>query len=414
MTTTNYQKLNAFYEAITVGDKKSADYILGGVKDLIFPPAANKLFEYLLEEYRRRFSQEFGRSVVTPVLSEVTCGRRISLPDETGARKATGGCRLRGKLKMNRPSLPLVTIITVVYNGVNTVEETIKSVIAQIYPNIEYVIIDGGSSDGTLQVIQKYEEFIDYYVSEPDSGIYSAINKGLSVARGDYIAILNGDDFYLSGAVSNSIDHILTNNLDLSYASFFYADENGVAVVADEGRAWDESMFIQGIPGGHETVFAHKDCYNIIGGYDESFRIVSDYDWLMRAFRSGFKARPLNKNILVMRTGGASFSDETEKEENFQLLRRNFGILEEETLEKLYHLKYYKNWQHCNFTDSEMLELLTKASGISADYHRSLFLTIDSRKQGIKGTIEPAEKKRDKKIQNSSRSDLPDKRIRRS
>ena len=120
-------------------------------------------------------------------------------------RKREGGLRTKGYFKRsydeasalsdNSP-LPLVTIITVVFNGEKYLQQTIQSVINQTYDNVEYVVIDGGSTDGTVDIIRKYEDKIDYWVSEPDQGIYDAMNKGIQLAGGEIVGLINSDDCY--------------------------------------------------------------------------------------------------------------------------------------------------------------------------------------------------------------------------
>ena len=111
-------------------------------------------------------------------------------------RKSEGGLRTKGYYKKSYEDKPLISIITVVYNGEKYLEETILSVINQTYDNVEYIIIDGGSTDGTIDIIKKYNDNIDYWVSEKDRNMYDGINKGLKIASGDIVASLNSDDFY--------------------------------------------------------------------------------------------------------------------------------------------------------------------------------------------------------------------------
>jgi len=115
----------------------------------------------------------------------------------TPERKGEGGLRIKGYYKKSYEKKPLISVVTVVYNGEKHLEQTIKSVLDQGYDNIEYIIIDGGSTDGTLEIIKKYEDAIDYWVSESDGGIYDAMNKAISLATGEWINFMNsGDDFF--------------------------------------------------------------------------------------------------------------------------------------------------------------------------------------------------------------------------
>lgn len=116
-----------------------------------------------------------------------------------------------------------ISIITTVFNSVETIEDCIKSVVRQTYPNKEHIIIDGGSTDGTLDVIKKYEYNIAKIISEPDNGIYDAMNKGLKFATGDIVGILNSDDFYANEFImENVVNTILENNVDSCYGKLFY------------------------------------------------------------------------------------------------------------------------------------------------------------------------------------------------
>src|SRR6185369_15072253 len=126
--------------------------------------------------------------------------------------KGEGGLRVQGYFKKSLPSKPLVTVITVVFNGAKHLDDTIRSVITQTYDNVEYIIIDGGSTDGTLDIIKKYEGKIDYWVSEKDKGISDAFNKGISLSTGNIIGIINADDWYELDAIQMVAERYISQN----------------------------------------------------------------------------------------------------------------------------------------------------------------------------------------------------------
>ncbi len=324
-----------------------------------------------------------------PSAVAATCGRLLRSESEAELRIYEGGARLQAQLAKSRPDEPLVTIITVVYNCEATVSRCIDSVLSQTYLNIEYIVIDGGSTDGTLEAIKSYADKLDYVVSEPDGGIYNAMNKGLSLARGDFIAFLNADDYYLSQAVEFSVNNLISSGVDISYAGFVYSDENGWAVLADEPREWESSRAILGVPGGHETFFVHRDCYDKIGGYSEEYRLAADYHWMLRAIKKGLVAKPLPKNILVMSTGGQSFSKDLEISENYRILDEYYGQLPASLKDELYLLKYYKNWHGPTQEDWRLREIAQKAQGIYRELDRDFTKGLVEYKKPVSGLITP-------------------------
>ncbi len=289
------------------------------------------------------------------------------------------------KLEIFERFFPKVSIITVVYNNASSIERCIESVLNQTYPNIEYIVIDGGSDDGTLDVIRQWSDGIDTLVSEPDAGIFDAMNKGLALATGEIIAFLNSDDYYLRDAVYLSVRNLLKSGADLSYAGMHFANEANHVVLADECRAWNPSLLIQGIPGGHETIFARRKCYDSVGNFDLSFSLAADYHWVTRVYRAGLIAAPLTRAILVMATGGASFNKRREVFENFRILREVFGDIDDTFANNLYELKYYNSWKGPKLPDQEMLSLLPVAKSYSDQLFEALWLTIEQRKAPLIG-----------------------------
>ena len=178
---------------------------------------------------------------------------------------------------------PLVTIITVVYNGQKFLEQTILSVINQTYPKIEYLIIDGGSTDGTLDIIDKYKTHIDYWVSEPDKGLYDAMNKGIALAKGELIGMINSDDWYEVNAVQLVINNLLSN----PSKRIFHGDR--FDVLADGSKSLRKyhpsslKFIYYGMTYNHPSMFIHKDIYSF-QQYNISLKALSDYEFVLKNF----------------------------------------------------------------------------------------------------------------------------------
>ena len=213
-------------------------------------------------------------------------------------RKGEGGMRTQGHFKAGRcysvpddsgaGELPLVTVITSVLNGAETLEQTILSVFGQSYANIEYIIIDAGSADGTLDIIRKHEHAIDYWISEPDGGIYDAWNKGVSCASGDWICFLGGDDYFLEEEVLARIAPFMAAAYPVARLVY-----GSVAVVNAQkellyvvGEAWKIAKGklgdIMSVP--HPGMLHHRTWFEDYGLFDISYSIAGDYEMLLRGW----------------------------------------------------------------------------------------------------------------------------------
>ena len=204
------------------------------------------------------------------------------------------------------------SLITVSYNSVLTIEETINSVLNQSYKNIEYILIDGGSNDGTLDIINRYKERISTIVIESDQGIYDAMNKGIEIAKGDIVGILNSDDVYTDEntieKVFNEIEATPSLDVYLSDIAFFEGTIYNLKVVrrvrAKYFRPWKLRF---GWMPPHPGMFIKRDVFNKLGNYDLSFKIASDYEFCIRAFwKAEIKYRFLDLCSVYMREGGIS------------------------------------------------------------------------------------------------------------
>ncbi|MCH4552106.1 glycosyltransferase [Aestuariibaculum lutulentum] len=198
------------------------------------------------------------------------------------------------------------SIITICYNSVNTVEKTIKSVISQSHENYEYIIIDGGSKDGTLEIINKYKGKISLIISEPDDGIYDAFNKGVKLAKGNHIGILNSDDTYNYNTLELAFKSIKKKPLAIIYGNTCFIDENDVVFSQNDGD-FGNSKLKRGIGFMHPASFVPMEVYNKVGLYSVSKNlfIASDADFLLRCYKFGIEFYKSDFKVF-MRTGGLS------------------------------------------------------------------------------------------------------------
>jgi len=274
-----------------------------------------------------------------------TCGLYNWYPDKTGKRQAEGGRRLRGEMKSSRPGEPLVTIVTAVYDNPATLPRCLNSVQAQSYPNIEHIVVDGGSPQSTLDVLKAFDDRLDYYVSEPDTGIYSAMNKGIALARGDFICLLNSDDFHDPDFVRRSIEHALEQEAlpDIVYSDFYDEDTLLPAQPINAG------IMLGNLNINHCTFLVRKECYNAVGPYSEDLKIISDMLWIRRAFVTGKTFSLLSEPHFHFSQGGMSSGNSPERRrkiiaENGQCYRMEFPFLSQEEGETLYKLRFSPDW----------------------------------------------------------------------
>jgi glycosyltransferase involved in cell wall biosynthesis len=205
-----------------------------------------------------------------------------------------------------------ISIITVSFNSVITIRDTINSIISQDYNNIEYIIIDAGSNDGTLDIIKEYEEHISYFSSEYDKGIYDGMNKGIAAATGDIVGILNSDDFYPNSFVISNVASTFEKQRcdavygDLVYVKFFNIDK----IV----RYWQSGNHtIYKIKNGwmlpHPTFFVKKHLYDKYGYYNTDLKTAADYEMIIKLlYKYNIKVFYIPMILVNMRMGGASNS----------------------------------------------------------------------------------------------------------
>ncbi len=240
----------------------------------------------------------------------------------------------------NHKELPLVSIVTVVYNAEEHIEETIKSIINQTYYNIEYIIIDGGSTDKTKSIINKYTDRIDYFISEPDKGIYDAMNKGIKIATGEWINFMNaGDTFYNSNVLQSIFSRKDTYKYKLIYGNVnAFHKEYGINKIV--GREMDVNDIYMKMPTSHQAIFCNSQAFKEIGVYNTDYKVIGDYEWFVRFYKK-YRGKELwYINIIISNYSIEGFSTQntlSSAEEKLKLYSNHFPYLNK----RKETLKYY-------------------------------------------------------------------------
>jgi glycosyltransferase involved in cell wall biosynthesis len=222
---------------------------------------------------------------------------------------------------------PKLSIITIVYNNVADIERTLQSVINQTYQNIEYIIIDGASTDGTLDVINNYRDSITKLVSEPDKGIYDAMNKGLLQATGDYVLFMNsGDEIY----ATNTVMQLFATEPD---ADIYYGETEMINAAGESlGRRRHQApkqlkhnSFKLGMSVSHQAIYIRR---SLIQPYNLKYQLSSDIDWILKAVKRAKKIVNVNQYVAKYLVGGMSKKRHRQSlKERFAIMRQHYGLL---------------------------------------------------------------------------------------
>ena len=207
---------------------------------------------------------------------------------------------------------PKISIITVAFNSVKTIQDTIESILLQDYKNIEYIVIDAGSSDGTVEIIKSFGDKITYFISESDHGIYDGMNKGIKAASGDLIGILNSDDFYPNSFIlSNVAKTFVDSECDAVYGDLVYVrdyDKNKIVRYWQAG-AYSALKIKNGWMLPHPTFFVKKSIYNRFGLYNTELKRAADYEMILKLlYKQNISVKYIPMILVNMRMGGASNS----------------------------------------------------------------------------------------------------------
>lgn len=201
-----------------------------------------------------------------------------------------------------------ISIITVCRNAENTIERCIESVLFQDYDNVEFIVIDGYSTDNTVNIIKQYGSRLSYFVSEPDFGIYDAMNKGIRIASGDVVGVLNADDYFADTSVISAVATAFSNkNIDALYGDLDYVNPVGGIVRKWVSGEYKQGAFNWGWMPPHPTFYCKRLYFNNLGSYDLEFGTAADYELMLRFVHvNDLQIAYLNKTMVKMNTGGVS------------------------------------------------------------------------------------------------------------
>jgi len=203
-----------------------------------------------------------------------------------------------------------ISIITAVYNNEQTIRYCIESLLAQSHPAIEYIVVDGGSTDGTIEIIKSYAGKISHFISEPDNGLYDAINKGINLSCGEVIGILHSDDVYATNDIIKTVDEYMTRyGVDSCYGDLLYVRKDSIDKVIRYWKScpYREDLFQKGWMPPHPTFFVTKAIYEAYGVFNSNFRISADYELMLRLLlKCRISTVYIPEVIVRMRVGGMS------------------------------------------------------------------------------------------------------------
>lgn len=203
-----------------------------------------------------------------------------------------------------------VSIITVSYNSIGTISDTIKSVLAQTYPDIEYIIIDGSSTDGTIELINSFGKSISKFISEPDNGIYDAINKGIRLSTGNIVGIINSDDFfYDNNVIERVVGLFKEHDIDAVFGDAQFVDPIKTSKIVRyySSKLFDVGKFKYGFMPAHPSFYVKRELFEKLGYYKTNYKIAADFELLVRfLYINQIECKYLEMPFVSMRTGGIS------------------------------------------------------------------------------------------------------------
>lgn len=244
---------------------------------------------------------------------------------------------------------PLVSVVTVCFNSERFLAEAMESVLAQTYPHIEYIIVDGSSTDSTLDIIRSFEPRFGgrlRWLSEPDNGIYDAMNKGIAMCSGELIGLLNSDDRYVPDAVEAIVDGARRSpSAGLLYGDVEVLAIDGSVIAVEKAEDMEPGKRPDWLPMCHQSLFVRSDVYEELGTYDLSYRILADYEFVLRCVAAGIESVHFDCVIAQFRAGGVCNTDTLLANKERERIRVTYGA--NPVWERLRYLRHRFNlWVH--------------------------------------------------------------------
>jgi len=256
---------------------------------------------------------------------------------------------------------PFISIIIPTFNAAATLERCLASVARQEYSALEVIVVDGGSSDATLRIAQAYSQLISDWRSEPDGGIYDAMNKGIDRSKGDLIVMIGADDTLPDNAVLQLAKAFVDHPADIYAGRALYSHQ--AWCVERKVDPCDFGALLSGIPFCHNAMYASREAYDQVGPYDVSFRLAGDAHWVHRAIRKGLSFHILDAVLVHFHAGGVSSNDTKQiMDESYRVVRSNFPGLQDEDAQYLLHMA--KGWTDTSKL-SQILDRYNNANELS-------------------------------------------------
>jgi len=278
-----------------------------------------------------------------------------------------GGRRVKGIYKSGDESVPLVSYVTIVKNNVGNIERALHSVRAQIYPNVEHIVVDGASTDGTLEAIQRNSDSIDYFLSEPDAGLYDALNKAVQLARGNYICVLNSDDWLSPAAAATAVEALRGAGGAVVLCSAAHVELEGRIIRWEPATVHMGSYFMCANVC-HNAVYASREAYEAAGLYDASYKIAGDFDWIMRLVDAAVVFRYTAAETVNYSLGGVSGNYIMHCMECMRVAHRRFGFLTRAEINGLFHSLFVFSSPQYQYEVDKPRDRLEFLRGLSSKY----------------------------------------------